>query len=115
MYVQFKSCVFGFIVKFKHPQQGDVFIAELEDGMAYLKDILLLWSFKETAKDITVSRSLSFRHRKNNHIAENSEFIRYNSKGIKAKECFFIRTLASHQIFFRVYLYVITTLTTEWK
>lgn len=42
MYVQFKPCVFGFIVKFKHPQQGDVFIAELEDGMAYLKDILLL-------------------------------------------------------------------------
>ena len=52
MYVQFKPCVFGFIVKFKHPQQGDVFIAELEDGMAYLKDILLLWSFKEMLKTL---------------------------------------------------------------
>ena len=59
MYVQFTSCVFGFLVKFKYTQQGDVFIAEFEDGMAYLKDIRLLGSFKEITKETPVSCSLT--------------------------------------------------------
>ena len=59
MYVQFTSCVFGFLVKFKYTQQGDVFIAEFEDGMAYLKDIRLLGGFKEITKETPVSCSLT--------------------------------------------------------